>query len=87
MLSSHPTLPQLFLCLETATALFHSCSLGSMLCLGQGRQKIKLEKQVCLLLAEGWEARQALTPFHLGLPSPPPSYQPPGLEVARSLEQ
>lgn len=69
--ASHFPTTTLFLCFETATALFHSCSMGNALSLGQSREKIKLEKQVCLLLAEGQEARLALPPLHLELPSPP----------------
>lgn len=51
--------------------------------LAKAREKIKLEKQVGLLLAEGQEARLALPPLHLELPSPPPSLQLPGLEDPR----
>lgn len=70
MLSSHFPTSTLFLCFETATALFHSYSVGNALSLGQSREKIKLEKQVCLLLADGQEARLALPPLHRELPSP-----------------
>lgn len=83
MLSSRFPTTTLFPGFETATALFHSCSIGNALSLGQSRENIKLEKQVCLLLAEGQEARLALPPLHLELPSLPPSLQLPGLEDPR----
>lgn len=76
MLSSHfPTIILLFFCF--GTALFPLCSTGNALSLGQGREKIKLEKQPCLLLAQGQEARLTLPPLHLEIPSPPLSSQPP----------
>lgn len=76
MLSSHfPTIILFFFCFETA--LFPSCSTGNVLSLGQGREKIKLEKQPCLLLAQGQEAGLTLPPLHLECPSPPLSSQPP----------
>ena len=60
-----------FCCFETATALFHICSTGNALGLGQGKEKIKLEsKPVCC-----WPRG---LPFHLEPPSPPGSLQPPG---------
>lgn len=68
--------PPSFFCFETATALFYFCSIGNALSLGQGREKIRLEKQPCLLLEEGWEVRLALPPLHLELRSPPPSQSP-----------
>lgn len=74
--------PSFFFCFETATALFHVCSTGNVLSLGQGREKSKLaKKQPCSLLAQGWEARLALPPLHLELSSPslPPFSQPPGV--------
>lgn len=69
MLSSHFTTTTLFLCFETATALFRSCSMGNALSLGQSREEIKLEEQVCLLLAEGrkqgWHALLSIWGFLL----------------------
>lgn len=69
--------PLFFFCFETATALFHTCSTGNALGLGQGREKIKLEsKPACCWTRR--EMRLAPPPLHLEPPSSPPNpHRPP----------